>query len=241
MDCSLPGSSVHGMLQARILERVAMPSSRGSSRPRDWTQRLLHLPALAGGCLTRSTTWEARSTMHGDPGLPCSSAHLREHRFLLENGHLHLAQTQSSGMNSPPRFSPFLFSLLAKGVQMHQVGFRESFFILPPFHVESVIGSCQVRWHRLSCLSIFPPPAQPLPGSRHPLGPGLVDQRMLLCVLASDLTPLHFTLRGATGGIWLDWKADQITPLLKVIHRFLIVLGIKSKAFRIACLILRNL
>ena len=35
MDCSLPGSSVHGTLQARILEWVAMPSSRGSSRPRD--------------------------------------------------------------------------------------------------------------------------------------------------------------------------------------------------------------
>ena len=35
IDCSLPGSSVHGILQARILERVAMPSSRGSSQPRD--------------------------------------------------------------------------------------------------------------------------------------------------------------------------------------------------------------
>ena len=31
MDCSRPGSPVHGILQARILERVAMPSSRGSS------------------------------------------------------------------------------------------------------------------------------------------------------------------------------------------------------------------
>ena len=31
MDCSLPGSSVHGILQARILEWVAMSSSRGSS------------------------------------------------------------------------------------------------------------------------------------------------------------------------------------------------------------------
>ena len=38
MDCSLPGSSVHGVLQARILEWVAMPSSRGSSRPRDGTR-----------------------------------------------------------------------------------------------------------------------------------------------------------------------------------------------------------
>ena len=37
MDCSLPGSSVHRILQARRLERVAMPSSRGPSRPRDQT------------------------------------------------------------------------------------------------------------------------------------------------------------------------------------------------------------
>ena len=35
MDCSLPGSSVHGISQARILERGAISSSRGSSRPRD--------------------------------------------------------------------------------------------------------------------------------------------------------------------------------------------------------------
>ena len=38
MDCSLPGSPIHGIFQARILEWVAMPSSRGSSRPRDQTQ-----------------------------------------------------------------------------------------------------------------------------------------------------------------------------------------------------------
>ena len=38
MDCGPPGSSVHGILQARILEWVAVPSSRGSSQPRDWTQ-----------------------------------------------------------------------------------------------------------------------------------------------------------------------------------------------------------
>ena len=37
MDCSPPGSSVHGILQARILEWVAISSSRGSSRPRDQT------------------------------------------------------------------------------------------------------------------------------------------------------------------------------------------------------------
>ena len=37
MDCSLPGTSVLGILQARILEWTAMPSSRGPSRPRDRT------------------------------------------------------------------------------------------------------------------------------------------------------------------------------------------------------------
>ena len=40
MDCSLSGSSVHGIFQARILEWVAMPSSRGSFRPRDRTHLL---------------------------------------------------------------------------------------------------------------------------------------------------------------------------------------------------------
>ena len=36
VDCSLPGSTVHGLLQTRILKWVAMPSSGGSSPPRDW-------------------------------------------------------------------------------------------------------------------------------------------------------------------------------------------------------------
>ena len=38
VNCSLPGSSVHGIFQARVLEWVAISFSRGSSRPRDWTQ-----------------------------------------------------------------------------------------------------------------------------------------------------------------------------------------------------------
>ena len=38
MGCSLPGTSVLGILQAGILEWVAVPFSRGSSRPRDWTR-----------------------------------------------------------------------------------------------------------------------------------------------------------------------------------------------------------
>ena len=38
MDCSLPGSSIYGIFQARILEWVAISFSRGNSWPRDWTQ-----------------------------------------------------------------------------------------------------------------------------------------------------------------------------------------------------------
>ena len=45
MDCSLRDSSVHGILQARILEWIAMPSARGSSWPWKWTLHLLHQQA----------------------------------------------------------------------------------------------------------------------------------------------------------------------------------------------------
>ena len=42
MDCSPSDSSVHGILQTRILEWVAMPSSRGSSQPQGSNRSLLH-------------------------------------------------------------------------------------------------------------------------------------------------------------------------------------------------------
>ena len=48
IDCSLPGSSVHGIFQARVLEWVAISFSRGSSRPRDPT----HVSCIARGFFT---------------------------------------------------------------------------------------------------------------------------------------------------------------------------------------------
>ena len=51
MDCSLPGSSVHGILQARILEWVAVPFSRGSSETRYQTRSVLHLLHWRAGSL----------------------------------------------------------------------------------------------------------------------------------------------------------------------------------------------
>ena len=55
MDCNLPGSSVHGIFQARILEWVAISFSRGSSPPRDWTQ----ISCIAGGFFANWATREA--------------------------------------------------------------------------------------------------------------------------------------------------------------------------------------
>ena len=54
MDCSLPGSFVHGIVQARILEWVAIPSSRGSSQPRDRTW----VSCIAGRFFTIGATKE---------------------------------------------------------------------------------------------------------------------------------------------------------------------------------------
>ena len=58
MDCSLPGSSVHWILQARILQWVAIPFSRGSSWPRNWTQ----VSCIAGRYFT---IWDSRRALGG--------------------------------------------------------------------------------------------------------------------------------------------------------------------------------
>ena len=57
VECSPPGSSVHGILQARVLEWVAISFSRGSSPPRDRTS-ISYVSWLAGGFFTTSATWE---------------------------------------------------------------------------------------------------------------------------------------------------------------------------------------
>ena len=57
MDCSPPGSSVHGILQARILEWAAIFSSKGSSQPRDW----ICISYTAGGFFTIWAIREAPS------------------------------------------------------------------------------------------------------------------------------------------------------------------------------------
>ena len=59
--CDPMGYTVHGILQARILERVAFPFSRGSSQLRDWTQ----VSCIAGGFFTSWGTREAQEYWSG--------------------------------------------------------------------------------------------------------------------------------------------------------------------------------
>ena len=73
MDCSLPGSSVHGIFQARILEWVAISFSRGSSQLRDWT-----LVSCIGG--RRFPIWATR-----EAALIASLYYLRKKANLWES------------------------------------------------------------------------------------------------------------------------------------------------------------
>ena len=65
VDCSLPGSSVHGILQARILEWLAVPFSRRSLQPRDQTQ----VSHIAGRFFTSQATWKLKNTGVGSLSL----------------------------------------------------------------------------------------------------------------------------------------------------------------------------
>ena len=67
MDCSLSGSSVHGIFQARMLEWIAISFSRGSSRPRNRTW----VSHIAG---RRLTVWATRDTWKKCPSIHMACA-----------------------------------------------------------------------------------------------------------------------------------------------------------------------
>ena len=128
MDCSLPISSVQGILQARILEWVAISFSRGFSQPRDGTVSLKS-PALASRFFTTSATWEApeysqfssvtqscptlcEPMNHSTPGLPVhhqllefTQTHI--HRVVMPSSHLILCHP----LLLPPSVFPSISSV----------------------------------------------------------------------------------------------------------------------------------
>ena len=65
MYCSPSGSSVCGIVQARIVEWVTISYSRGSSQPRDWT----HVSCTGGWILNHCATWEAPNQVRLMPKL----------------------------------------------------------------------------------------------------------------------------------------------------------------------------
>ena len=75
MDYSPPGSSVHGILQARILEWVAISSSRGASQPKDQT----HIFCTGGWILScqRSPVIRVTNTLFKSPPIPLLPPFLR--------------------------------------------------------------------------------------------------------------------------------------------------------------------
>ena len=89
LDSSPPGSSVHGILQGRILEWVAISYSRGSSLPRDGTLPLMS-PALAVRFFTTSTIREA----HGI-------------NDAMNMNLVQIASGDSEGQGGPACFSPW--------------------------------------------------------------------------------------------------------------------------------------
>ena len=91
MDCSLPGFSVHGTFQARVLEWVAMPSSRGSPWPRDRTQ----VSCTAGRFFTAWATREAQinKDLQLNQNIPKTYHRDKEIEEKIFRFHLHLKMT----------------------------------------------------------------------------------------------------------------------------------------------------
>ena len=136
MDCRLPGSSVHGILQARILEWVA-DFSRGSSWPRDWPGSLAlqadSLPSEPPGKPHIRTSVQFSSVAQScqtlcDP-MDCSIPGLPVHHQLPEFTQTHVHWTSDAiqpshplSSPSPPAFNLFQHQGLFKWISsLHQV------------------------------------------------------------------------------------------------------------------------
>ena len=106
VDHSPPDTFVHGILQERILEWVAMPSSRGSSWPRDWTMSLM-FPSVIGRFFITRATWEACISpvvMYGCEGWTIKKA--ERQKWMLLNCGVGEDSWESLGLQGDPT-SPF--------------------------------------------------------------------------------------------------------------------------------------
>ena len=114
MDCSMPSSPVYEILQARTLERIAMPFSRGSSQPRDQTH-IPYVSCIDRQVLTTSVAWEAPSDQIRSVAQSCptlcdpmnrSTPGLPVHHQLPEFTQTHVHRISDAIQPSHPLSSP---------------------------------------------------------------------------------------------------------------------------------------
>ena len=79
MDCGLPDCCIHGISQARILEWVAISFSRGTSRPRDWTQA-----SCIAGSLLHCRQILYRLSHQGSPKISISQSQIKLPFFFVD-------------------------------------------------------------------------------------------------------------------------------------------------------------
>ena len=131
MDCILPGSSVYGIFQSRIVEMVAISSSRGSSQLQDWTHGL----CIGRWILYYWTTWDASIT-NPSSDCPCGN-HASVLGVLVPSTIICLPGPLShhSFLDSPFPRCPPLFAFVS-GSNPDQI----------TFIFRSFSWSCQFKW-----------------------------------------------------------------------------------------------
>ena len=97
MDHSLPGSSVYGIFPVRILEWDAMPSSRGSSWPRDWTR----FYCIAGGFCTTEPPGKPQESPMDLIKAGWVQGHQEQQKVCLESFTMGDREKNERGFNSP--------------------------------------------------------------------------------------------------------------------------------------------
>ena len=141
MDRSSPGSFVHGILQARILEWVAISSSRVSSRPRDWTTCT---GWQADALLSKPSHAHTHIRSHPDPSLPPSQpAHWgsSSETFQLPRGCWPMVTA------TPPTALPATQSLCLLTLQSGQkISSLFFFFKYNSYDIKITIFRCMIRW-----------------------------------------------------------------------------------------------
>ena len=124
MDYSLTGSSVHGIFKVRILEWAAISFSRGSSRPRDWTQ----VSRIAGRCFTVWATRDGPQTFSYATKLN----HSLFPKHCIDSPSIFLYSRESTNLPKPT--SPN-FTIFQAQSQMSHSSYNEQKFSLCPFPV----------------------------------------------------------------------------------------------------------